>query len=301
MKRGEWITIVLLGGVYGLWGLTTIFWHSLGLWALPVLALLIAQHSSLQHEALHGHPTRSRSLNELLVFPAVGLFIPYRRFRTLHLRHHNDERLTDPYDDPETAYCTERHWRTLPRWVCHLLMWNNTLFGRLVIGPVLTCLFFWRDELKLIVKGDREVLSDWLMHGPAVGLVLGWLVYWQVDLWIYVLGAALPGLALLKIRTYAEHVAKENVLERTAIIESSWFFSLLFLNNNLHAVHHRNPTAAWYELPRLYRERQQAYLDDNNHYRIRGYRHLFRAYALKPKESVVHPFIDDRQTGSRPL
>ena len=39
-------------------------------------------------------------LNEALVFPALSLAIPYQRFRDSHLAHHNDEILTDPYDDP---------------------------------------------------------------------------------------------------------------------------------------------------------------------------------------------------------
>ena len=60
-----------------------------------------AAHSSLQHEALHGHPTRSAALNEALVFLPLGLLFPYRRFKMLHLRHHNNSALTDPYDDPE--------------------------------------------------------------------------------------------------------------------------------------------------------------------------------------------------------
>ena len=47
----------------------------------PVLFVLIAAplvtlHSSLQHEALHGHPTRSAALNEALVFPPLGLLFP---------------------------------------------------------------------------------------------------------------------------------------------------------------------------------------------------------------------------------
>jgi hypothetical protein len=59
---------------------------------------------------LHGHPTRSAALNEALVFPALGLFVPYRSFRDTHLRHHNDANLTDPYDDPESWYLPLPEW-----------------------------------------------------------------------------------------------------------------------------------------------------------------------------------------------
>ena len=43
-------------------------------------------------------------LNELLVGLPIGLVYPFRRFRALHLRHHADESLTDPFDDPESYY-----------------------------------------------------------------------------------------------------------------------------------------------------------------------------------------------------
>jgi len=66
--------------------------------------LAAAMHSSLCHEALHGHPTRLKWLNEALVFAQLSLVIPYGRFHDLHLVHHTDENLTDPYDDPESNY-----------------------------------------------------------------------------------------------------------------------------------------------------------------------------------------------------
>ena len=42
----------------------------------PLGAYLVALHGSLQHEALHGHPTRSAVVNELLVFLPVSLWFP---------------------------------------------------------------------------------------------------------------------------------------------------------------------------------------------------------------------------------
>ena len=42
----------------------------------------VALHSSLQHEALHGHPTRHAPVNEALVFLPLGLFYPFRRFKS---------------------------------------------------------------------------------------------------------------------------------------------------------------------------------------------------------------------------
>ena len=66
--------------------------------------------------------------------------------------------------------------------------------------------------------------------------------------WAYLL-AAWIGHALLKIRTYLEHRAHEAPRARTVIIEDRGPLALLFLNNNLHVVHHCHPAVPWYRLP----------------------------------------------------
>jgi fatty acid desaturase len=69
----EWPTWAMLATCYTIW-LASIAWHDvLGAWWMVAAAVMVTLHSSLQHEALHGHPTRSAALNEALVFPALGL------------------------------------------------------------------------------------------------------------------------------------------------------------------------------------------------------------------------------------
>ncbi|MDX1786455.1 MAG: fatty acid desaturase, partial [Roseovarius sp.] len=57
----EWPTLIMLALVYLLWalGVTWIaaLWLPLG---MVVVTLCIAQHSSLTHEVLHGHPFRNQ-------------------------------------------------------------------------------------------------------------------------------------------------------------------------------------------------------------------------------------------------
>src|SRR5688500_6072127 len=113
-----WPTFVVLSACYAGWLAATWFYADLGPWLfLALTAPVVTLHSSLQLEALHGHPTRSAALNDALVYPPFGLLFPYRRFKTLHLRHHNDAALTDPYDDPESFYLAAADWRKLPAWL----------------------------------------------------------------------------------------------------------------------------------------------------------------------------------------
>ena len=93
----EWPTLAMLVATYAVWMLGTSVWHLSGPLAMVMTVLAIAQFSSLQHEVLHGHPFANQRLNEALVFPALTLVVPYIRFRDMHLQHHHDPSLTDPY------------------------------------------------------------------------------------------------------------------------------------------------------------------------------------------------------------
>ncbi|MET4127612.1 fatty acid desaturase [Roseovarius sp. MBR-6] len=287
--RVEWPTLVLLALTYAVWALGTVWaaalWLPLG---IVLTGLAIAQHSSLCHEALHGHPVRSRLWNEALVFPSLCLLIPYGRFRDTHLAHHREEILTDPYDDPESNYLDPARWARLPRWARAVLWANNTLLGRMVLGPFVAQVAFLRADWLAIQAGDRDALRAWLWHVPAVALVLGWVALAPMPLWAYLVSVWL-GLGLLKIRTFLEHRAHVRASGRTVIIEDRGPLALLFLNNNLHVVHHMHPDVPWYRLPALYAARRAHYLSRNGGYRYRSYAEVIRAHFLRAKDPVPHP------------
>ena len=92
------------------------------------------------------------------MFPALGLLLPYERFRDLHLAHHYDPLLTDPHDDPETNYLDPAVWARLRRPVRAVLAANNTLLGRMLIGPFLGMVCLWRRRPRAASRaGDRRV------------------------------------------------------------------------------------------------------------------------------------------------
>ena len=195
----------------GLDGVTTGFAAGLGPWlAVPLLAVVLAQHSSLQHEVIHGHPTANQRLNEALVVPALGLLIPFRRFRDMHLAHHYDPLLTDPHDDPESNYLDPTVWARLRRPVRALLAANNTLLGRMVIGPVVGMVVLWRDDLAG-VAGRRPSACGTPGCTISRGSCRwwhGWLLVGTMAWWQYLAGCWLA-LSILRIRTFLEHQAHE--------------------------------------------------------------------------------------------
>jgi fatty acid desaturase len=283
-------TLLLLGAVYACWLLATALAAEFGPWlAVPLIGVLLAQHSSLQHEAIHGHPTPWPRVNDALVFPALGLLMPYERFRELHLAHHHDPSLTDPYDDPESNYLDPGVWRHLSRPARTVLAANNTLLGRMLIGPFVGTIDLWRRDLAAVRGGDRPVARAWALHGLGVVPVALWLwLTGSVSVAAY-LTACWVGLALLRIRTFLEHQAHERAGARSVVIEDRGPLAVLFLNNNYHAVHHANPGLAWYRLPAEFARRREEWLRRNGGYHYRSYGEVFRRYLLRRKEPVAHP------------
>jgi len=281
----DWPTLALILLCYTAWALL-LFAGPLWL-KIPFLGVIIALQSSLQHEVLHGHPFRNQRLNAALVWLSLNIVIPYTRFRDTHLAHHNDAKLTDPYDDPESNYLDPAVWAKLPRAGQLILRFNNTLIGRLAIGPIVGTYGFFACELR---RNSREITLQWLGHLPAVIIVLALVWASATPLWAYAISAYI-GLAILKLRTFLEHTAHDRCSHRTAIVESSGLFGFLFLNNNLHVVHHKHPNVPWYKLPALYRANRTAFLERNGGYFYPSYAAIFRAYALRPKDPVAHPLF----------
>ena len=290
-RRIEAPTLLIAAAIYAGFGAVTWFHEILPWWVLlPLGAYLVAWHGSLQHEVVHGHPTPSALANELLVLPSLWLWMPFRLYRESHLAHHNDAQLTDPVADPESYYVDAAAWAEAGPVKRALLGANNTLAGRLLLGPLLCLWNFYRSEARRALAGDRSHLTAWAIHAIGAALVLAWVVaVCGLPLWQYLLLFVYPGIALTLVRSFLEHQARPEVTERSAIVEAGPVMSLLFLNNNLHLVHHDKPGLPWYRLPAFYRQRRALFLASNGGYYFKGYGEVFRRYFLRAKEQPLHP------------
>ena len=290
--RIEWPTLALVVVVYLLFGLLT-WWHAVLPWwlILPLGGYLVCLHGSLQHEAVHGHPTPWPAVNEALVFPSLWLWMSFRIYRDSHLVHHRNEILTDPSDDPESYYVTPQAWARMGRLRRGFLLANNSFLVRLTIGPLVAVWGHWSDEIRRLSRGDRSHLASWGLHLAGCLLTFAWVLgVCRIPVGEYLLLYAYPGLALTLIRSFLEHRARPKAEERSVIVEAGPVMSLLFLNNNLHALHHAHPGVSWYRLPALYRAGRNELLARNGGYRYGGYLEIAGRYLLRPKEPVLHPY-----------
>lgn len=254
-------------------------------------SVIVCLHGSLQHEVIHGHPTRSKPLNEWLVYPALGMWLPYEIYRDTHLKHHQDEYITDPFEDPESYYVPNDTWNGKTDLHRYMLMIRNTLVGRLLFGPVWAILSLGKSEITMIAAGDLSHVRYWIWHIASVSLLIVWLRFCEIPMNEYILLMAYPGMSLTMLRSFLEHQVDPEPARRTVIVESSGLIGLLFLNNNLHALHHEQPAMPWYRLPGVYASQSNEILARNGGYYYPGYLNIIRRYLLSPKTHPRHPFV----------
>ena len=286
----EWPTWLVVIAVYGGFGVLTWFHQALP-WFLTLTlgGLLLAWHASLQHEILHGHPTGRQKVDTGLGAIPLSVWLPYVLYRASHLRHHRDRHLTCPLEDPESFYVTADAWNRLhplSRW---LLLVNQTLIGRLLIGPALVIGRFWLDEARRVRRGDRLRRRVWAIHLGLVALVLVWAIgIAGMPVWLYA-GWVYLGVALLLLRSFAEHRAAPAPGQRTAVVDAAPLFGLLFLHNNLHVAHHARPGLAWYRLPAFARAIDARRTAASGAGLYRGYAEVARRHLTRPIDHPVHP------------
>lgn len=248
LRSLEWPTLGLALLIYGCWLTLTVFFDDLPLpLGFALGGLVVAWHGSLQHEAVHGHPTKSDGVNAFIAGFSLWLYLPFALYRDSHLAHHGCEHITAPGLDPESYFVEAERWERLSR-ISRALFWvNNTLLGRLVIGPWLVVGAALGTELRHLLRGDRKRLAVWAIHAAHLSVLLFWIMgIAQMPLWHYLLFFVYPGLALTLLRSFAEHTPAGDQHQRTVIVEAHPLFSWLFLHNNLHSLHHNKPRLPWY-------------------------------------------------------
>jgi fatty acid desaturase len=293
----EWPTLIVALSIFTGFGVLTWQFTRLAPWmAAPALSLLICWYGSFQHETVHGHPTSSRRVNSWLGSVPISLWIPYPIYRGTHLIHHRyrGRTLTDPVADPESYYLETGAFGRLDPLRRAVYRFNETLLGRLTVGPLVAVSRFLALEIRRVAHGDTRHLSAWAWHVLGVAAVLAWVVgVCRIPLLTYVFGIVYPSISLSMIRSFAEHRADEDPQLRTAVVESNRFWGVLFLYNNLHIVHHALPRLPWYALPAQWSRMRAATLalraDRAGMVFHGGYSEVFRRFLLNPVISVEHP------------
>ncbi len=291
----EWPTVLVLLG-FGLAYLPVVLFHASIPWPvqLVVFVALGGLWMSLGHELLHGHPTRWTWFNGLVGRLPLSFWIPFPRYKALHVEHHQSD-LTDPDDDPESFYVRPTVWQQAGPMRRRWFLFLRTAPGRLTVGVPRGIIRFWFRELRRCRK--PRIAQQWVVH-LVLCAALGWWLFGVVGVnpWVYVFGFVLGGSACTQLRSFAEHCAVATGT-RSAVVKAGPFMSLLFLNNNLHHTHHALPDLRWYAIPSMHRQlgsdqlaAQGAGLYEH------GYVEVLRTYFFTPFCQPDHPL----SPGARP-
>lgn len=289
--RTQWPTWLLIGAIYGSWFGIASHATRIGLpLAIPLLAVISAWYMSLQHELLHGHPTRFPTFNALFGFAPLAVWFPYAIYRRAHLAHHATPELTDPETDPESFFVSKRAYLKAPRVIRMLWAAHATFAGRVLIGPVLTLASTLFDTYNRIRRGDLQEVPAWTAHALALIALASWLDrQCAIPPLLFLAGVGYPALSIALIRSFREHRYHPDPALRTVINHASWPWRLLFLNNTLHAVHHNLPSVPWFALPAVYRRQAAQYEARNAGYVVRGYGEWWHRFAFTPVDHVATP------------
>ncbi len=215
----EWPTLALAICIYCSWLLVLAMNERLHFIVnICLLGVIIAWHSSFQHESIHGHPFREKALNELIASPPLCLWVPYAEYRDTHLKHHIDEHLTDPHEDPESYYLTPEQWQTMsPMWR-RVMLTNRTFLGRVTIGPFLSIFGWLRSRAHAVIHNEPGARRVWGAHALQTSLILYVVTHVAgVSLFVY-LPAVVLSQSLLMVRSFCEHKWVSNGASRVAMV-----------------------------------------------------------------------------------
>ncbi|RYX89799.1 MAG: fatty acid desaturase [Comamonadaceae bacterium] len=286
------IPTVLLGLVlYASWGALVWFHESIPTLLLILLGGYVTQwHFSLQHESIHGMRTWPSWLRTAFVWPPLGLWMPYPVYNRSHSTHHVNFNITHPARDTESNYHLQGAWPLYNGAYKKLMMLNQTLLVRMAVGPFLRLYKLGKKEIGRIRSGDYSNAPHWATHVVSLAVILYFVMGMaHMPFWKYVLCFAYPGMALGMLRTFIEHRYAEKPLARVAIVESNTLMGVLYLYNNLHLVHHRQPTLAWYKIPARFRAEREELLRFNDNFYFPGYLDIARRFSFKPVFDPIHP------------
>jgi fatty acid desaturase len=296
-NRSEWPTWLLIATIYGAWFGTALNARSIGVpLATALLAVLSCWYLSLQHELLHGHPTRFPMINALLGFAPLAFWFPYPVYRESHLRHHDDENLTDPDLDPESYFVSARRWNEAGMCLRAVYTLRNSVIGRMLLGPAFSICGALRFAAVQLVRGNNRgrIAATWTAHLLALGLLATWLDRrCGIHPAVFAFGIGYAALSLGAIRSFHEHRAASEARERTVINEAAWPWRLLFLNNNYHLVHHDLPHVPWFALRTVYETSRQQYIERSGGFLVKGYSEWLKLYAVAPVGPPIYGDLSD--------
>ena len=264
--RTNLVILFICSAVYGilLWMGSRVNGWQLFLTALFFAVNLIPIYS-LIHEAEHGILLPDKKWNYAAGFFLSLLFLaPFSFIRKCHLNHHKHNR-TD-YEMWDLYYEHQRKWQR--QGYLYVVMMGLE-YAMLLLATVLFCilptlvfskLFSWNREIRgMLVGADQEkILVKVRIESYAVILFQS-LIFVLLDLHIYQYAVMFGVHAFVwSSQNYVNHAfSPRDIINGAHNHRSGLFSKYLYLNFNIHRVHHQKPNLPWIHLNRFVKEDEQ--------------------------------------------
>ncbi|MBU6376620.1 MAG: fatty acid desaturase [Bdellovibrionales bacterium] len=198
------------------------------------------------HDASHGSASKNRKLNEFILAISANLFFlaDGGTFRTIHIAHHS--KTNQPGEDPDHFTAAKTLWG---RWVKSFLL----LFSYYE--------FLWRKE----ASSNRKVLLQMVISAGLPLAVLFAGIFAGKFIWVmtaWVLPAFFSTGVLSFVNTsWPHHTDGEtHRMKNTRIhLLPSWAQALMG-NQNMHLVHHLQPTLPWWKYPEVWQASREKWV-----------------------------------------
>jgi fatty acid desaturase len=270
--RCQWVNLALLGLMAAatlgtLLGVPFLLQIDLRFgWLLLPVVLLTNTFWALHHEAIHGSFHASRRANLLAGrFMAILLGSSFHVLRFAHLMHHRFNRnpgdRPDVYDPSVTSKATARFGflgnLLIGLYLSELVSPLLCLLPRPVIRRILALIYRGEDpamveirrtghRLFLDPKPLREIRTDALLSlALLIAAALAFGAHWPLLL-AFLIGRGVLISAFDNVYHFGTPIDRPDYARNLALPQP---LQLLFLNMNLHRVHHGRPSIPWWALP----------------------------------------------------
>lgn len=227
-------------------------WIALGwpLWqvALVLQGIAVCFLFTLEHEATHKTPFRSKVLNEW-VGRACGvlLLLPFEWFRYFHLAHHRHTNIPDKDPEllsggkPETIWQYIRHVSGLPYWFGMAKVTLDCARGKMDPSYIPT------RARPRIIREARVMLA--IYAAVAISLFFTPLLFW---IWLLPVLLGQPFLRLYLLAEHGRCAFVANMFQNTRTTYTNRIVRFLAWNMPYHTEHHTLPNVPFHKLPELH-------------------------------------------------
>lgn len=236
--------------------IASVFAHAL---AAILFAFFSFRSFSLMHECVHSAGHSNRKMNNILgAVYGVFCFLPYARWRQLHLEHHiwtgNVDK--DPsmkiligfeamgFKMPNHVDISWRKWIPFLGLMQHVVFWRQTLSAK---------------QYPFLIASAIYLSASALLLGPLTLLVALAIYLEMVEIINFPHHLGMPQhKGEIRFATY-----EQSAFTRSCIYPK-WFAHYVLLNFNLHNEHHLLPSHPWYQLDAIHEELKALGLELNS-------------------------------------